>query len=535
MLAPLLGWLRRRWFVIAFVVAYVWSFPWFPAMRSANELPRAYLTVAMVDRGSFTIDDELRRWDQSSDVATVGKRHYSNKAPGSSMLAIPGYLVLKGWHAIAGGEPSLAEVIWVSRFTTGMIPALLFLWLAWGFLARFAPSEPARRVVMVGFGLGSMFFLYSTLLISHPLAAIAAASAWIVAVDAVERTGAARVKRLALVGFLAGWAPLVDYQAAFATVPVAIWVLVVLAKQRLTPAEWARVLGAALGGAAVPITALLVYHDACFGGPLRTGYEFALQYRHNHERGFLGLDAFRLEALGKSTFAPDNGLFVLWPMALLAIPGWVLMFRDRALRGHAAVTLSVALIYIAFVSSLYFWRGGWQVGPRYATAMLPFLLPPIVMAVAAAERWWWLRGGALALCLVGLVTYGLTAALYPYFPADDRHGPIGFVNPVYELTLRLFWEGRVPWNAGWLVGLRGVPSLVPALACVAALVVWAAVPARAAWRSAVLGVVLAAAIVAGYRLFGEGGCDAERVYWNRVREMPEVDPRVIPIVRCSAR
>ncbi len=535
MLAPLIDWLRRRWYVLAFVVAYVWSFPWFPALHSANELPRAYLTVAIVDDGTFAIDRQLKEWGKSSDVATAHRHQYSNKAPGSSLLAIPGYLALKGWHAIAGGEPSVAEVIWVSRLTTGMIPALLFLWLAWGFLGRFAASEPARRVVLVGFGLGSMFFLYSTLLISHPLAAIAAASAWIFAVDAVERTGVARLRRLALVGFLAGCAPLVDYQAAFATVPVAIWVIVVIARQRPSAAEWGRVLGSALAGAAAPIAVLLLYHAACFGGPLRTGYEFSELYKQNHSRGFLGLDAFRLEALAGSTFAPDNGLFVLWPMALLAIPGWALMYRRPEQRGHATVSLSVAVLYLAFVSSLYFWRGGWQVGPRYATAMLPFLLPPIVVAVAAAERTWWLRGGALGLCLVGLVTYGLTAALYPYFPADDRHGPIGFVNPIYELTLRLFVEGRVPWNAGWIVGLRGVPSLLPALACVAALVVWAAVPTRAAWRSAVLGVVVAAGIVAGYGLFGDGGCEGERVYWNRVREMPEVDPRVIPIVRCPAR
>jgi len=531
-------WHRRYAWAIAFVVAYVWSFPWFAAIHSANELPRAYLVMAMVDEGRFAIDTGVARWGPTADVspATLLTGHlrarpagtnpavvpavvvekksirhghqYSNKAPGSSLLAVPGYLAVRGWHAIAGGTPSLAEVIWVSRVTTGVVPSLLFLWLLWGFLARFTASEGARRTVLVGFGVGSMFFLYSILFISHPLSAVCAGAAWIVAIDAVERGGPGR---FALCGFLAGAAPLVDYQAAFATVPVAIWVVARLARdrRRLVPA-----LAAALAGAALPIAALLAYHAVCFGGPLTTGYDASETFAFHHQHGFLGMDRLRWGAFVGSTVSGDNGLVVLWPMALLAVPGWVLMARRRDLRGHAAVSFAVAVIYIAFISSINFWRGGWQVGPRYIMAMLPFLLPPIAVALEAAERRWWLRGASVGVCLVGLVSYGLTAAMYPYFP-DGR-----FRSPVHEVTLRLLGDGHAPWNLGWLVGLHGFASLVPYLAVLAALATWAALPARSAWRSAVLAAAIAAAIVIAYVGFGDGGAGADRAYHNLVSTMP---------------
>jgi hypothetical protein len=314
---------------------------------------------------------------------------------------------------------------------------------------------------------------------------------------------------------LAGAAPLVDYQAAFATIPAAVWVIVRIA--RWPRPQLARAVAVAIAGAAIPIAILLWYHAVCFGGPFATGYDASTTFDHYHQRGFLGLDELRWEAFVGSTVSGNNGLLVLWPMAALAVPGWFLMARRPELRGHAAVTFAVAVIYLLFISALSFWRGGWQVGPRYVMAMLPFLMPPIVVALAAAEWRWWLRAAAVGVCLVGLVTYGLTAAIYPYWPEL-------FVSPVHELTLRMLAGGHVPWNVGWLFGLRGIASLAPYLATLVALGAWAAAPARGSIVRVVLSVAiafgLAGAIVASYAWFGDGGAAAERSYRNRLRTMP---------------
>ena len=53
------GYLRRGWFPAAIVLLYLYNFPYFAGINSANELPRIYLTMAIVDRGALNIDPEL--------------------------------------------------------------------------------------------------------------------------------------------------------------------------------------------------------------------------------------------------------------------------------------------------------------------------------------------------------------------------------------------------------------------------------------------------------------------------------------------
>jgi len=483
---------------LALLLAY--SFPHFEAIRSANELPRIYLTQAMVEEGTFAIDSGVERWGKTADVSPAHGRLYSNKAPGSSMLAIPGYVALKGVTAAAGRAPTLAEMLWVARLTTGVLPTLGFAWLLFGFLRRFAPRPETRRLVVGAYVLGTMAMTYSVLFIAHQLSAVCIGSAYVLAVWVVDDDRDLRWMLAA--GLAAGAAPLVDYQAAVAGVPVALYVAYRLWRQ---PKRLALAAGWAGLGAALPVALLLFYHWRAFGSPWTTGYAASETFAHFHQKGFLGLDHFRIEALIGSTLAPDNGLLVFSPFLLWAIPGWATMVGTRGLRGHAIVTVAVVAIYVAFISSLIFWRGGWQLGPRYITAMLPFALVPVAAWSGRVDSRWWLRGLFLATVFVSIFVYGLSCAEYPHFPEK-------FKNPLYEVTLRLLRDGHAPYNAGWLVGLRGTASLLPYLLGLLAMAACLAVPERRKWRSAALGAVLAVAWIASYAAFPGGGPPADAAY-----------------------
>lgn len=513
------SWLVRRWWAIAIALVMVYAFPHYPSIRSANELPRLYLVMAMADDHTFAIDEGVARWGATADVSPAGGHQYSNKAPGSSMLAVPAYVVLRGvTHVVADREPTLGEMMWTFRLWTGVVPTLLFLWLLWGFLARFTPDEDARRATLAIYGVGSMALTYSVLFISHQLSAVCIGAAWIVATRVVEdppaSLGAGRLSArwMLAAGALAGAAPLVDYQALFAAVPIAIWVLVALVRRRSGAASVVRAVAWAAAGAAVPIGILLYYHDACFGSPFTTGYAASETFAHFHQKGFLGMDRLRWEAFTGSTVAPDNGLLVFCPALLLALPGWALMARRR-LHGHVAVTVSIALIYLLFISSLVFWRGGWQMGPRYITVMLPFLLPAIAVALASAARWPALRGAALGLGGVGVFVYTASIVEFPHFPEK-------FKNPLYEVTLRLVGDGLAAPNLGMIVGLPGAWSLVPFALVV--LAVWGAavVGARGPWRPRLVAVAVSlavtASIVVAYGGFRGGGKVADQAYARTV-------------------
>jgi hypothetical protein len=485
--------IARYGWLAAIAIAYLYVVPYFPRIRSANELPRAYLVQAIVEDHTFAIDRGVARWGATADVSPSGGHHYSNKAPGSSLLAVPVYAAVR---AVAGA-PGLGATLWICRVFAGIVPMLAFLWLLWGFLARFAPDPDVRRLVIVGYALGSLAMTYSILFYSHQLGAICIAGAWILALDVAD--GRRGLAAMVVAGFLAGAAPLVDYQAVFAALPVAVHVLVRLARR---PGLW-RAVGAAIAGAALPIAVLLVYHAICFGSPWRTGYDASTTFAMFHQQGFLGITKLRGEAFWGSLGRPDNGLLALSPWWLLALPGLVALWR-RGERGTAAVAASAAVIYVLFISSINFWRGGWGVGPRYIAAMLPFLLPP----VAALLQGWLGRpvrlGLAAGLIGVGVAIYVLSSATFPYWPDSVRH-------PLYDVTFRLLGDNLVAPNLGSALGIAGIAGIAPYLA--AAFGVLGVVIVRLAGRRGLaIAALVTIAILVGYGAVPHGEPRADAAY-----------------------
>ena len=569
---PIRGFLARNGWLIAVAVTYLYVFPHWPKVHSANELPRAYLVKAMAHEGRFVIDTGVRRWGTTVDVSKSDGHNYSNKAPGSSMLVLPPYKVI----AAIAGEPSLTSTMWIARVFGGIIPALLFLALVYRFLARFVPDPAIRQLVCLAYALGSLAMTYSMLFFSHQLAAACIASAWIFGLEGAEQRN---LRKLAAAGFFAGCAPLVDYQAVFAVVPIAVHVVWKLRGhgRAIGIAEIARAIGIATATAAIPIAILLAYHAICFGSPFRTGYDASESFAHFHQQGFLGITELRWEAFVGSFVRLDNGLLALAPWLALAIPGsfvlarglhhvrgetrpvaladrWrarvelvagtvfltaacvlgvvtthgtartailgVLLVAGAALvvigacrvaparsgdLGTALVGLAVIVIYTLFISSINFWRGGWSVGPRYITAMLPFVLPAIVVMLAFVRRKSPAAFGAVAgLILVGVTIYTLAAAVSPYWHE-------GFKHPLYDQVFRLLAEGRVAPNLGGVLGLEGVLGIAPLFALVA--VTLALAIRRAAGTAALaIAIVVAVATMSLYGLAPHGGKQADDLF-----------------------
>src|SRR5688500_19899817 len=104
----MVAFLGRHGWLVAIAAAYLYLFPYFPRIQSANELPRVYLVKAIVEEGRFEIDTGVSKWGGTADVSPSNGHSYSNKAPGSSMLAVPVYAVVS-W---IGGPPSPRTSLW---------------------------------------------------------------------------------------------------------------------------------------------------------------------------------------------------------------------------------------------------------------------------------------------------------------------------------------------------------------------------------------------------------------------------------------
>jgi hypothetical protein len=197
--------------------------------------------------------------------------------------------------------------------------------------------------------------------------------------------------------------------------------------------------------------------------------------------------AVSTSALSELTFGLQRGLFVQCPILLLCVIGFVYWTKRRPREPLSYVCLFTSLAYFLANASFNGWHGGASVGARYLICTLPFL----GLALAALPRSSvsvWMAGGLTAISTANMLAVAAVSPLAPEY----------VVNPLYGLTYSLFFSGALsPWaasvrgidldpswsqlkllsmcNLGELVGLAGLPSLLPllfAVAIVAAIGLW---------------------------------------------------------------
>ncbi|MFH1132176.1 MAG: hypothetical protein V1754_12640 [Pseudomonadota bacterium] len=475
--------LKRGWFSGAIVFIYLYSFPYFEGIQSANELPRIYLTIAIVERAAFNIDVELHRYQPNTRDTSVYKGElYSNKAPGMSFLTIPVYVVLKffnGWDS-----PSLVSLFYWFRFFGSAVPSLLFLLLFWRFLNIALPSLAERRLALAAYAVGTMALVYGTEFIANQLSAVLIGTGFILLFLYSRGRGGRWLPGWA--GLAAGAAVLVDYQTAFVGPPLFVYLLF-RARPRLSSAIKFCI------GAAVPLGLLLFYHWGCFEDPFKTGYSYlshSVSARQVSE-GFLGLKAFNWNVFLERHFSPDDGLFYYSPFLLLSFLGVVLMLK-RSWCAEGILCFAVIGFFVYFISALGF-AAGWDVGPRYIIAALPFYMVAIAILLQRCAGRWYLQLIPYGLVAVSIIIYSMAAAVFPHYPDN-------FSNPWFDVTLRFGRAGYLPYNLGWFFGLRGVASMIPYLLVVGALLLalfWGANRKKISRIAVTVGALTICALVFG--------------------------------------
>jgi hypothetical protein len=483
--------LQRRLVVALFAFIHLYSFPYFGGLRHANELPRVLTTQELVHRRTFELSRRLDELGSRADISTTPDgRHYQNKAPGISILGAVVYapIALVYW-IIGAGRPSLLVTTWLLRVVVVTLPALLFLVVFRRVAERFAgASRIGRDGALLAYSLGSMVFPYALVFMSHVPATVAVGAAFASA-SALTRGEVRSPRRAALViGGLLGLAMFVEYQAVFAAAIIALFVAF-RARERL------RSLGAMALAAAPWLAAVAAYHTLCFGSPFRTGYAYSVDAANRV--GVLGIVGPSSQSTSQLLAYGSNGLFILSPWILLALLGAVSVARDAEVRARVGAETIVAcgmvLGYLLFVASLEpeFGRAGWSVGPRYLAIAMPFFAWLAAAGLAAAAEQTILLLPALATALVGVIVNVLAATTYPHWPTQ-------FVNPLFEVSIRLLREGHAPHSLGTAMGLRGFSSMAALYVTVLGLVAWLLL--RAGVRPGQLAIATLLAVAAVYRL-----------------------------------
>jgi hypothetical protein len=468
-----------------------------------NQTARYDAIWAFVEPGSnrytFRIDDFVTDPEQGLNTGDFARNpahsehYYSNKAPGTSLLGVPAYAFLFHVERFAGFDPVSTRGVLLNAYLINLwvtvIPLALSAVFFYHLALRFARDRHRALLVTIILYAGTLMLPFSTALWGHTTAAAFA----VMAVACFVRPGR---RAPVWAGLFAGLAALTDYGALPLAVSLVVAAAVASSRRERLPAL--------LLGSMAPLMVFLLYHWALFGSPLALASSYSPETMVDQGR-LMGLfGAINLRALYGLTVSASRGLFVYMPVLLLSLYAlrFVRQGPDRAFWWLAIANMLAVLLINATFNG---WQGGTAAGPRYQIIALPFygvLLAMLPNSRRVSTALYVLGGISVAHMFVLTATSPIAvgtwmgselwfayhklwsalridlgvdpAPLAGSLSAGSIHGYPTFLMRDWTIPLTDPVLGRYAvFNLGErLLGLRGVASLLPAVAGAAGLGVW---------------------------------------------------------------
>jgi len=464
-----------------FLIVFLSIGYFFPRWADPNQNSRLDMIIAAVEDRSFQIDRFV--WN-TVDYAKVGDHYYSDKAPGTAFVGIPLYgavyqlLELPGvaslTHWLAESESfgttlreggtgvslekvrfAIAQVILVlalAALPTALISVGIFY-----FLARFTESAGPRVLVSLSYGLLTPAWTYGGALYGHQLSALLLFVSFF---GVSSRWFEAKRIRSVVLGLLLGYSLLTEFPSVLAIGCIGIYAL----QRAISQRAYARIPLMIFGGL-LPLIGLMAYNNAVFGGPFDLGYAYSELWQDQHQAGFMSLSTFQVEAVWGVLFSSYRGLFFLSPWLLASVVGFILWSLSGVARSEFWCSLAMCVLFLIFNATSVMWWGGFAVGPRYLLPVLPFFGLPAIFTILHFQKRSWFKVVLISTLVWSLVaTWGMTLAGQA-FPSDTIR------NPFIDYSIPAWLRGDIARNAGHLLRLSGVMSLLP-LGLILSVSVW---------------------------------------------------------------
>lgn len=369
-----------------------------------------YALVRALSTTRFEISPYLS-FTENQDYAfrdtPTGRLYFSDRPPGTALMAAPLYLLgqvlpapqpLPSKHDAPNAR--LMYAVMLSPLSMAGAAAALFLLLR----RYFGRSLRAALLASLAFGLGTVAWRYGAVLYSHAASALIIMLALLLALDLASRPfdqpGA-----YAALGFLLGWAPVVEYTNFVFSAALGLFVMAhVWQNQRPL---WRAGAWLALG-IALPLGLLAAYNTLNFGGPLelsRFHVDTTLWPENTDVAStfatpiIYGLQGMLWQVEGNA----NRGLFLLAPVTVLSLGGIPALLRLERAKGLLVLGLFAGYLLL-FASSTTF-NPGTNDG-RYLTPFMALWFVPLAFFLDQA---WAARSALLRPVLVGL--FGLALAL----------------------------------------------------------------------------------------------------------------------------
>jgi hypothetical protein len=460
------------WLLAIYLFLAFYLLPMFPHGGSANELTRWATAASIVEKGSFDIAWTETLIGPNVDTARVGRNLYSNKAPGTAVVAVPFYAIARVF--VGPPDASNIRVTWfVMRFVLSSLPLfLLGLWLF---------RKGVDDLSLAALLFATPLFVYSLLFFSHVLVAALIYFAFRMVYD--KEDGDPR--KCLWAGLASGLAVVCEFPALIPVTILAAGILLTDKEKRI-----ARATRFALGGAPFAVL-LMLYNLALFGSPFSMSYAYESfpEWAEVAGQGVFGIGFPSLSNAYLLLFSPSRGLLFTAPILLLSI---VLLFtsRDRASLRHRVKVVAV-LVTIVLMCGHGAAHGGWAFSARYLIMIVPLLLDSFFEREADTIPSFWTG----LLFSISLILSVIPALTFPFAPPE-------FNAPHNDFWTKLLM--RENWVVPNIANVLGTESslwlLLPVLIAVIFCIL---IVARSVRRQAqfIAGVLIGLSAISGYVLW----------------------------------
>jgi hypothetical protein len=380
-------------------------------ITSSNDGSHYALIRAISVEGRFQIETYMD-YTGHNDYSSRDGRFYSDRPPGTALLAVPLYLsgnifprpiALLSRSVANDTNPRLVYALMLPSLIGACVTVVLY------YLLRFYRlSEFASLTTSLAFAFGTIYWKYGSQMFSHVLSGLLVLGSFALAVRSV-RSKQLHWPTALLLGFTLGYSVVVEYSNAILLVVILVYVGLGLRSSLFQGERWGAGLLALGMGIAAPIAFLMWYNIINFGGPFTTSYaylgnpaywrlrQFSTTFAGPLENGLAGLLWYGFDA----AHVDNQGIFLLMPVTLIAIPG--LWFYFRRHRSEAALVLILFVVYLLFFSKHIIFSDGTRDG-RYLVPFLSLLFIPLGFAL---ERLQQLETDSVLKTVAMFVIYGL--------------------------------------------------------------------------------------------------------------------------------
>jgi hypothetical protein len=451
---------REKLRMVAFTLLFLFAFGYSHQayFDSPTPVSRLDLLHALI-KGKLNIDEYQ---SNTPDKALFEGHYYSDKAPGAVVAALPAFLIatliLEASGTSIDSPHGWFTSSWISCVgSNGIISAFgatfMFAWLS----RRVSPR--AAFITSLALFLGAAPLPYSTMMFSHALVVgLGAISLWAIekgtesncSDSASQRTNPGlRSERHRdhkelvwahrwdiLAGIACGWILASEYTAAIIVAGIFLWLFLI---------DRRRIIGFSIG-IIPPVLLIPLYSWSTIGNPLELPYSYQATFPAMQE-GLYAIKLPNVDTACNLLFSPSRGLFFWTPFIIMAIVGYwkSAIIKDKALFWITYVSPVILVVVIS--GRTWDWQAGPTLGPRYLAPMLPLLALPCALGVDRLP----ILGALLAIYSIAITTLAtITNACLES----------NVYNPLVEINLSLFIQGKFCPNIGTAIGLPAFVSVI---------------------------------------------------------------------------